>query len=306
MRRMTTPCAAAIAVVAVLGLSGCGEREGSSAAILPAPQAWQELSDTLPPTANLSSPNVCGRGDEACITAIVGEMERRLRILMVACDHNAAFALLYLHVTRRVPDAPFVSRRFLNHLDAAFARLYFRSFDAWYGGRRARVPEVWKITFEAADKRSVTGLGDMLLGMNAHISRDLTFALVDTGLETPDGRSAEPDYNAVNRLLVGLADTIVTDVSDRLDPTVGEQVLPLTGTGLLNLGRLFVQWRAEAWQNAARILEARGPERRRLEQAVDELAAGRARLIESLTSNLVVGPGAETRERFCRAHQGAS
>lgn len=298
MSRMTTTCA--VAVAAVLGLSGCGEREDSAVALPPAPKAWQELSDTLPPAANLSSPNVCGRGDEGCVTAIVGEMKRRLQALIAACHHNAAFALLYLQVTRSVPDAPFVSRPFLNHLDAVFARLYFRSFDAWYGGRGAQVPEVWRITFEAADKRSVTGLGDMLLGMNAHISRDLTFALVDTGLETPDGRSAEPDYNAVNRLLIGLADTIVRDVSGRLDPTVGEQALPLTGTGLLNLGQLFVQWRGEAWQNAARILEARGAERRRLEQTVDEQAAGRARLIESLTSNLVVGPGAEARDRFCR------
>lgn len=295
---MTTTCVAAIAMAAVLGLS-CGERE-ASVSLPPAPQAWQELSDTLPPAVNLGSPNICGRGDEACVTAIVGEMKRRLRTLIAACDHNAAFALLYLDVTRSVPDTPFVSRRFFNHLDAVFARLYFRSFDAWYEGRRAQVPEVWRVTFEAADKRSVTGLGDMLLGMNAHISRDLTFALVDTGLETPDGRSAEPDYNAVNRLLIGLADRIVRDVSGRLDPTVGEQALPLTGTGLLNLGQLFVQWRGEAWQNAVRILEARGAERRRLEQAVDELAAGRARLIESLTSNLVVGPGAEARERFCR------
>jgi len=297
---MTATCVAAIALATVVGLSGCGEKEDSAALLPPPPQAWRELSDTLPPAANLGSSNVCGRGGEACVTAIVGEMQRRLRTLIAGCHHNAAFALLYLHVTKTVPDTPFASRRFLNHLDATFARLYFRSFDAWYGGRRAQVPEAWRITFEAADRRSLIGLGDMLLGMNAHISRDLTFALLDTGLETPDGRSAEPDYNAVNGLLMGLADTIVRDVSDRLDPTVGEQALPLTGTGLLNLGELFVQWRREAWQNAASILGARGAERRRLEQAVDELAAGRARLIESLTSNLVVGPGAEARDRFCR------
>jgi Family of unknown function (DUF5995) len=275
---------AAVAVAAVCA-SGCGDRDPTPATIPPAPREWQEIMDTLPPVADLESPNVCGRGDGRCITKVVGEMKRRLRVLAAACDHNAAFALLYLRVTEDVSGTRFRSRAFLNHLDAVFAKFYFRSFERYYGGRRSEVPEVWRIAFEAADERKTTGLGDMLLGMNAHISRDLAYSLVRTGLKAPDGRSAEPDFNKVNRLLVSLAVNILRDVSRRFDPTVGRDALPLTRSGLLNFGEIFAQWRAEAWKNAERILNARGPARRRLERASETCCCGRS------TSRPPVGPG---------------
>ena len=43
--------------------------------------------------------------------------------------------------------------------------------------------------------------GDLLLGMNAHINRDLAFVLAATGLIGPDGSSRKHDYDAVEKWL---------------------------------------------------------------------------------------------------------
>ena len=49
--------------------------------------------------------------------------------------------------------------------------------------------------------KTVTGAGDLLLGMNAHINRDLAFVLAGTGLIHPDGSSSKADYDAVEEWL---------------------------------------------------------------------------------------------------------
>ena len=52
---------------------------------------------------------------------------------------------------------------------------------------------------DAAKGRQVTGLGNLLLGMNAHINRDLPFVLYSIGLTAPDGSSRKPDHDAGQR-----------------------------------------------------------------------------------------------------------
>ena len=124
-------------------------------------------------------------------------------------DHAAGIALatsvMYLRVTQAVGRAEpsFAAHQYLAHLDAVFARLYFAAYDDWRAGRRAAVPLAWQIAFEASDSGRVTGVGDLLLGMNAHISRDLPFAVRTAG--------------------AGGAGT----VADRLRGTPGRRVLPI-------------------------------------------------------------------------------
>lgn len=60
---------------------------------------------------------------------------------------------------------------FVNHEDAVFAKYYFEAYDTWAAGRTRQVPEVWRIALNAAKKRKVTGSGNLLLGISAHINR---------------------------------------------------------------------------------------------------------------------------------------
>ena len=121
---------------------------------------WQAIEFALPAKADPRSPNVCGSGAPACIDEVTREMQRRLDLLAARCDHNAAFALMYLRVTERAGGTEatrFDDTRYLNHLDAVFARLYFRALDDWRGGRRDQVPEAWRLAFATADEREVRG-----------------------------------------------------------------------------------------------------------------------------------------------------
>ena len=86
----------------------------------------------------------CASGSDACIARTIEEMYRRFHRVIPVCDHNAVFSLTYIRVTediRRGIDAGFYPElKWINHLDAIFARVYFAAYDNWAAGRRALVP----------------------------------------------------------------------------------------------------------------------------------------------------------------------
>jgi hypothetical protein len=73
-----------------------------------------------------------------------------------------------------------------------FAKYYTDAYYANRDGNRSAVPRSWLTAFDAARDKKATGVGDLLLGMNAHINRDLPFVLAATGLVKPDGTSERP------------------------------------------------------------------------------------------------------------------
>lgn len=297
-----------ISAVLLIAVAGCGREVLHS----PAPgehvsEQWMRVVATLPDRVEPTSRNPCGRGSPACIDTVMAEMQRRLDVLAAECDHNAPFALMYLRVTEgagKNTARRFSDRAYLNHLDATFAELYFDAFDAWRAGDEESVPEAWQTTFNAADDRVVNGLGDMLLGMNAHISRDLPFALERAGLVDSTGASARADFDAVNALLIDVQEPIIEEESARFDRGIGDATLPALEVDAESIGELISQWRSEAWANAKRLITTEGAEREAIISGIEEAAAGRARLIEALTSNLVIGPDATERASYCEARDG--
>jgi hypothetical protein len=304
MRRLVVFLAFGLAVA----LAGCGDSDPSLPRVDAGGAHWQSIARSMPAVAASKSPNLCGRGAPGCIQAVMAEMNRRLDLLAARCDDNAAFSLMYLRVTQRAGGADaskFSDPRFLDHLDAVFARLYFGAFDNWRGGHRSRVPEAWRLAFESADKRQVAGIGDMLLGMNAHISRDLPFALAQTGLRTLTGQSGEPDFNRVNALLGRVQGPLLAEESQRFDRGIASASLPLALGASSSVAQLIARWRTEAWHNAERLIAAPSPgARAQVARGIEIAAAGRARLLIALTSNLVIGPGAAQRLRYCREQRG--
>jgi hypothetical protein len=296
-----------LGAVVALALAGCGPAVERPPLLVDGDGAWQTLIATMPAAASASSANACGAGSSACIQDVVAEMTRRLDVLEARCSHEAPFALMYLDVTNAVAAEGarrFGDRQFLNHLDAVFANLYFTAYDNWQAGRARQVPQAWRIAFEAADRGTVTVLGDMLLGMNAHISRDLPFALARTGLREPDGHSGQADFNRVNGLLGSVTRGMLHEEAQRFDPTLTSTVLPLVALDPSSLQQVLSEWRSESWRNAQALLAARTPaQRAKLAHTIELGAAGRARLIASLTSNLVIGPDAAQRNAYCARHR---
>jgi hypothetical protein len=263
----------------------------------------------LPPSQNAPGTvsvgfDVCPEGGIECPEGVIAEMYRRWRPLNNRCDHKAVFALTYLRTTeeffRTVKRDPKFSSdpAWINHEDTVFAQLYFNPADAWTRGRS--IPGAWRVAFEASESPDVTGTGDLMLGMSAHINRDLPFTLAHVGLVKPDGTSRKPDHDKVNVFLDRVADPLQEELARRYDPIFEEtdaKPSPLDETGVLQGVR---SWREQAWRNAERLVNAKSDEeRKQVADSIDSYAEGAARGI--LAANTVPGYGAR-RDAYCRAH----
>jgi hypothetical protein len=279
--------AAVLAAVAfALPAAGCGSRHSA-----PVPSiAWAPVA------------RACSSGAPDCVTLVVAAMTRRYRPLAAACNHDAAFALMYLRVTEAVGRAEptFAARRYLAQLDARFAKLYFDAYDNWRSGRRAAVPLAWQIAFEATEKGRVTGVGDLLLGMNAHISRDLPFAVRAAGAA---GAADRRSFEQVNTVLERVAKPMLGEESRRFDSTISRFSLPVLSASPDTFGALLAGWRNDALQDADRLVHAASAkERAAVALSIERKAATRAALIAAATSRVPYSRAGKERDAFCRSN----
>jgi hypothetical protein len=293
--------AMAVLMVSITVAAGCGEQPMT----VQEPSPWDPIARTLKPGLDAASPNVCNRGDDECIDAVVAEMTRRFTRLARTCAHDAVFALMYLRVTEAVREETSGQSasdpRYLRHLDAVFAQLYFDAFDEWTEDR-ASAPRAWQIAFEAADRHRVSGFGNLLLGMNAHISRDLPFAVASIGLVAgPQGTSARRSFDDVNAILGDVQRPIMREAADRFDPTIaGADLRGLFGED--SVAGLLSTWRDEAMRNGERLLAATSDAQRgEVARSIEDAAAGRAALIVAATSRIPFSEAGKARERQCSA-----
>jgi hypothetical protein len=245
---------------------------------------------------------VCTDGDPQCIVEVIAKMEDRLAPLAASCDHDAIFSLAYLRVTQNVKAAAdsgyFHDRTWLTQLDAVFAGMYFSTMDAWNAGRTSEVPKAWQIALTASDDRSMTGLGDFLLNMNAHINNDFPHALATVGLTAKDGSTHKPDHNAYNQRLDSLYIPVFKEEAARFDPTFDDyDVGPLDDTGV---GAIMRGWREVVWRHAEDLVTAKTPVQKAVaEHAIEEYAASQAALIRQLFAS----PDKSTaRDAYCAEH----
>jgi hypothetical protein len=270
------------------------------------PGALDPAVGALPPAPVPYTPYdgpVCADGDPQCIVDVIAEMEQRLTPLAASCDHDAIFSLAYLRVTQNVKAAAdagyFHDRTWLTQLDAVFADMYFKTVDTWNAGRKADVAPAWRTALQASDDRSMTGLGDFLLNMNAHINNDFPHALATVGLTAKDGTSHKPDHNAYNDRLDSLYVPVFDEEAQRFDPTFDEyDVGPVDDLGV---GAIMRGWREVVWRHAEDLITARTPAQKALaEQAIQQYAASQAALIRQM---FTTGDGSAARDAYCRAHR---
>jgi hypothetical protein len=263
---------------------------------------WPALLPALPIGHTPDTAADCVDGSPTCIERTITEMKRRLNGVVGVCNHNAVFSLAYLRVTEDVQAATkagvYKDPVWLAQEDAVFARMYFETYDAWRAGRADKIPIAWRLAFDSAEQRRLSGLGDFLMAMNAHINRDFPYMLEQVGITAADGTTHRPDHNIQNARLAGLYVPVITEVANRFDPATDDLDIGPVDDGFA-VG-LLQYWRELVWRNAELLLAAPTPAARRLVAAtIEGVAEGQARLIMA-----VFGADPKARDTWCATHSG--
>jgi len=295
---------ALLVAVACLGTVTLGLGQARAAnLVLP---NWPQLLPPNPYTPSGTVPlgwDVCTQGQPSCPQNVIKEMTRRWQPLDTSCDHRAVFALTYLRTTqefaRTINDQPgtFSDIPWITHEDAVFAQLYFNAYDNYQAGRS--VPLAWKIAFDANRNPNIQGMGDLLLGMNAHINRDLPYTLAHVGLVKSNGGSRKLDHDKVNAFLDRVIDPLQVELAQRYDPIftiLDAEPSPADEVGALQGIRLL---RENAWRNAEDLVAARTPLARSLvSQNIEAQAAVFA--LDIVAASTIPGYG-YSRDAYCAA-----
>jgi Family of unknown function (DUF5995) len=312
MRATASTAARRVVLVCVLAVAGLASPATASAGGLPTVDlssdpwfiGWSEL---LPPAymgVNTDSADICVAGRITCVDRVAARLERQVADL--GCDHNAVFSLAYARTTQMVAaveraDPSFFSDNpWLNHYDAVFADFYFDAWNSWR--RTGNAPRAWEIAFRAADRRSASAAGNLLLGLSAHVNRDLPFTLYAIGLVAPDGTSRKADHDRVNQILNKVISPLLDEVTARYDPSA--RVVP----GIGSLGdflefQALPTWRETAWRNAELLASAPGPAARSLIAAtIEQTAALEATALLTLTRYLPPLTTSARRDAYCNAN----
>jgi len=272
---------------------------------------WPSLLPTLTDQFDPSSENDCVAGRNKCLDAILKEMRREFEPLARSCSHNAPFALAYWRITEsygyaRAQPGYFANVPVFNHVVAVFAKYYLSAYQNWKIGNRAVVPQAWLIAFDAGAGKQVAGSGNLLIGVNAHVNRDLAFVMAATGLIAPGGSSKKPDYDKVNVLLNTMVPPLTAEEAARFDTSMsGESSWP--GADYTLNSELIASWREEAWRNAERLVNAATPaERATVAQQLETNAIAQATSYRNATSYTPPLNSTDSRDSYCSTHYGDS
>lgn len=290
---------------------GAGFGPGPVHPHVPRTAAWADIATDFTPGVDPSSANPCVAGVDPCLGAVVAEMAARADDL--GCAHTAPFAFTYLETTRGVEeflarDGFFVDPAELAHLDALFAVLYFDAIDNWTAGRRDQVPPAWQVAFAAADDRRVSAAADVMLGMNAHISRDLAYAVALLLETTPDPAAADTtDFFLVDEVIAAVQDPMLVGSGERFDPglaTLADTLIP-AGAQIDSVALIGI-WRAQAYDLGLRLATAPDAAARAAVAAeIERTAFASAVMILNVEASLDLGLDADERQAYCEAQRSA-
>ncbi len=220
---------------------------------------------------------------------VLDRMKELIATWEAANDRRFIFLSCYAMMTENMlaaiqagdfEDVEWVAR-LLDH----FAGFYFQALDA-YEADRSQSPAVWRIAFEATHQPKIHVLQQLVLGVNAHITYDLVFALSDTlRLEwqqlSDEGRKMRyRDHCHVNDIISKTIDRVQDQVIERFDPGLRVADILLGPLDEWMTSLMITDWRDEVWERATRFLDASSDaDREALARHVEEFSIRRAHSI---------------------------
>lgn len=246
----------------------------------------------------LISQPACQQGAPECLALVIEAMAQRYQELADLCDHNALFSLAYLRTTEKFQDTlntiGYSDRASIVREDALFADYYFQAYEA-YKSNQGNVPPAWQIAFDAAKNGTVSGAGDLFLGFNAHIQRDLPFVLYELDLQGHP--VSHEDHTLVNQFLQQVS--FLDEAAQRFDPTIKDLDLPGDQDDQQRFQQI-VQWRELAFQNYQKLRNASSDEERaQVAAEIEGYSAATATGIQQLFS-YPPGTDSSARDAYCQ------
>src|SRR5258707_424733 len=127
---------------------------------------------------------------------VVAGLTGLIATFRAANDERGIFCTAYLRMTQTLQAAVannansglFQDPEWVSFYAVGFADLYRQ---ALIESDQGQPPKAWTIAFSAAANHSALVFQDLLLGINAHINRDLPFALQTVGIEPLESRYAD-------------------------------------------------------------------------------------------------------------------
>jgi hypothetical protein len=171
---------------------------------------------------------------QAKVTAVAERLETYLYRYDAERDHRAAFAYVYLRLTRSLAAAlaegqpAFGDPNWVADLSVALAERYFSAMDGidgWLATARPHrpshpgdlphsVPRPWRDQYAASSVPRSYVLEDVLFSMMAHMSYDLPLALLDLD-GRQGGESRIADFHRMNDVLAACIDAVQSGLATR-------------------------------------------------------------------------------------------
>jgi hypothetical protein len=218
------------------------------------------------------------------------------QILIDRGDRRAPFATLYSMTTANVMAAVAAGNLFqdgvwVSRYLEAFAELYRASFYNYEIGHRSQVPDAWLIAFDTAKSGKELIAQDLALGVNAHVDRDLAYALVSVGIgDTPAERASRyADHTAVNDVLHAELQSAIAKIAVLYAPGFAAAPADVMQT----LENVFfaglVAGRQVAWDHAVELTDTSGLANDLVEDAIgaESTALADAILVPELSPALM-------------------
>ena len=206
------------------------------------------------------------------------EEARDRRVIFLSC-----YKMMTENILKAIHGGDFEDPPWVASLMENFAGYYFFALDKFEKGLPDS-PEVWGITFEAAQNPHTHVLQNLVLGVNAHINYDLVFALSDLlsgeweQLSPEQRKMRYRDHCRVNEVISHTIDEVQDQVIARFEPlfAVADKLLGPLDEWMTAM--LISEWREEVWRHATGLLEpADQSEREEVIQRVHQLSLARAR-----------------------------
>lgn len=211
----------------------------------------------------------------------LNDLERLETALLQLRDRRGVFVTAYRLITgtldQWIRQGRFHDNAWVTRYVVSFANLYREALEKQLAGHIAQAPAAWQISLETSAAGLALVIQDLILGINAHINRDLPFALDQVGI---DGATRYADHTLVNKALRDATGVVQDRIAEYYASGLG-----ILGTLLGNFdeeltGFSFENAREHAWRSGVALVAAQGnPQRDQIEALVESQAKLLARTI---------------------------